>query len=241
MTDNKIFLYNDKIGSVELLQKLGTDMTPVAAARVSFGKDMKEDSVLSDKDLKLLRYLIEHEHTSPFEHVLLRFRFVVPLFVARQHHRYRTWKFSEQSRRFTSENIQFYCPDAFRRQDDKNKQGSIVESFNPDFDDDPQADYRHYTKADRLVKEHCEDSMILYQKLIKAGVSREQARMILPQNMYTSYWGTIDLHNLFHFIEQRIRPEAQWEIQQVAKALLTLTETSYLECSKLFKEIKLKC
>ena len=100
----KIYLYNDKIGSVEYVEHMGSDLTIVNAARVSFGKQKEE---IDGKDKKLIKYLIKHRHTSTLEHNLVTFRFCVPLFIRSQHHRHRTWSYNEISRRYTDENLQF--------------------------------------------------------------------------------------------------------------------------------------
>jgi thymidylate synthase (FAD) len=92
----KIDLYGDGIGSVDLVDHMGTDLTIVNSARVSFGKHKEK---IDEKDEKLINYLVEHRHTSTFEHNLITFRFTVPLFVRSQHHRHRTWSYNEISRR----------------------------------------------------------------------------------------------------------------------------------------------
>ena len=104
---NLIELYDDKIGKVEYVQHMGDDLTIVNAARVSFGKEKKE---LDGRDKKLIKYLINHRHTSTLEHNVVTFRFTVPLFVRAQHHRHRTWSYNEISRRYTEINLNFYEP-----------------------------------------------------------------------------------------------------------------------------------
>ncbi len=98
MIDKKINLYDDKIGHISLVQCMGTDLTIVNAARVSFGVEKLE---LDDRDKKLIKYLIKHKHTSTLEHNFITFRFKVPLFIRSQHHRHRTWSYNEISRRYT--------------------------------------------------------------------------------------------------------------------------------------------
>ena len=114
----KIYLYDDQIGSVEYVQHMGDDLTIVNAARVSFGKEKKE---IDGKDKRLIKYLIRHRHTSTLEHNVVTFRFCVPLFVRSQHHRHRTWSYNEISRRYTDENLQFYEPKLFRTQHKSNR------------------------------------------------------------------------------------------------------------------------
>ena len=121
-----IELYGDGIGKVEYVAHMGTDLTIVNSARVSFGKHKEE---LDEKDRKLIRYLVDHKHTSTFEHNVATFRFVVPLFVRSQHHRHRTWSYNEISRRYTEENLQFYEPQQFRTQHNSNRQASNVDEL----------------------------------------------------------------------------------------------------------------
>ena len=121
-----IELYGDGIGKVEYVAHMGTDLTIVNSARVSFGKHKEE---LDEKDRKLIHYLVDHKHTSTFEHNVATFRFVVPLFVRSQHHRHRTWSYNEISRRYTEENLQFYEPQQFRTQHNSNRQASNVDEL----------------------------------------------------------------------------------------------------------------
>ncbi len=221
----QIDLFGDGIGSVEYVSHNGDDVMFVNAARVSFGAHKEK---IDDKDIKLIRYLINHNHTSPFEHCSITFRFVVPLFIRSQHHRHRTWSYNEISRRYTSVDMQFYEPESFRTQHKSNRQASNDELINPDMNDCanrplPVPPYL----ASEAVRNHNTRSMGLYNQLIDKGVCREQARGVLPQNLYTQYYGTVDVHNLLKFIDLRSHEGAQWEIQQVAKACLTIAENYF--------------
>ena len=218
----KIDLYGDEIGSVDLVQHVGSDLTVVNSARVSFGK---EKDVIDDDDKKLIRYLIKHRHTSTLEHNLATFRFTVPLFVRSQHHRHRTWSYNEISRRYTSENLRFYEPKGFRTQHKSNRQASNAESLS-----DPIVVYckipdGESSTASNLVRLHNDRSVRLYEALLKSGVCREQARGVLPQNLYTEYYGTANLNNLLKFIDLRTHKGAQAEIQSVALAVLKICES----------------
>ncbi len=210
-----IHVYRDGIGRVDLVDHMGTDLTIVNSARVSFGKHKE---TIDEKDEKLVNYLVKHRHTSTFEHNVVTLRFVVPLFVRSQHHRHRTWSYNEISRRYTDVNIQFYEPSEFRTQHKSNRQAS-----NPDETADPIL-YAPVQKVSEAVRAHHEDSMHLFDKMIEAGVCREQARGVLPQNMYTEYYGTVNLNNLLKFIDLRTHEGAQWEIQKVAEACLEIAE-----------------
>ena len=129
VTNRSIDVYGDGIGRVDLVQHMGTDLTIVNSARVSFGKHKEK---LDEKDERLINYLVKHKHTSTFEHNVVTLRFVVPLFVRSQHHRHRTWSYNEISRRYTDINIQFYEPTEFRTQHKSNRQASNdEEQINP--------------------------------------------------------------------------------------------------------------
>ena len=106
----KISLFNDDIGSVEYITHMGNDLTIVNAARVSFGAEKEQ---LDEKDIKLINYLMQHNHTSPFEHCSITMRFTVPLFIRSQHHRHRTWAYNEISRRYTSVDVNFISSSSF--------------------------------------------------------------------------------------------------------------------------------
>ena len=128
MLTSKIELYGDEIGKVEYVEHMGSDLSIVNSARVSFGK---HKDALDAKDKKLIKYLIKHRHTSTLEHCLVTFRFKVPLFIRSQHHRHRTWSYNEISRRYTEENLQFYEPRTFRTQHKSNRQASNVDELDP--------------------------------------------------------------------------------------------------------------
>lgn len=195
----------DNIGYVELYDKMGSDLTVVNAARVSFGKRQSEINV--ERDSKLISYMLRNEHTSPFEHVVFTFVVNCPLYVGRQWERHRTWSFNETSRRYTSENIDFFFPKELRKQAKENKQASLHEIV----------ENNEYLVE--KIKKHAQADLDLYYELIENGVCREQARGVLPQEMYMEFFGTIDLHNLFKFLHLRDSLHAQYEIQLYAQAI----------------------
>jgi thymidylate synthase (FAD) len=233
----KIEIYNDGVGSVEYVQHMGSDLTIVNSARVSFGVHKHE---LDEKDKKLINYLIKHKHTSTLEHNHITFRFKVPLFIRSQHHRHRTWSYNEISRRYTDINIEFYEPKSFRTQHKSNRQASNAEELlDPEISTYWQADVlKGSKKASDIVKWHNERSLELFNDLIEAGVCREQARGVLPQNLYTEYYGSVNLSNLLKFIELRTHDGAQWEIQQVAKACLEIAKDLYPVTVSAYQKIK---
>jgi thymidylate synthase (FAD) len=204
-------------GFVELVDAMGSDLTVVNSARVSFGKRKK---ALSDGDVKLIRYLAEHKHWSPFRHVQLQFHCKVPEFVARQWYKHvvgiayseapvvdHAW--NEISLRYVdASDFNFYTPEGFRQQSENNKQASTDELV-----DDPGDQLRDAYLA------HCNQALSLYQTMIAAGVAREQARGVLPLNIYTEFYWTISLQALANFVHLRKHPGAQYEIRLFADAL----------------------
>ena len=225
-----IYLYNDEIGRVDYVGHMGDDLTVVNSARVSFGK---QKEALDEKDKKLIRYLIKHRHTSTLEHNTVTFRFVVPLFVRSQHHRHRTWSYNEISRRYTDFDIKFYTPNKFRTQHKSNRQAS-----NEDELIDPVMNWGSTWTASEMFKEQVIFAHNLYKDLMLNGVCREQARAILPQTMYTEYYGTCNLSNLLKFIDLRSHEGAQWEIQKVAEACLEIATDLYPETVGAYRKIK---
>ena len=232
MEDTKKFLYSDLIGSIELLNTMGTDKCIVDSARVSFNKDTPATKNLTDKDIKLIKYLAEHKHTSPFEHCSMTFRIKAPLFVARQHMRHRTWSFNEVSRRYTSSGIEFYLPDTFRKQHEKNRQASTAENINPVLKTVKGTTQVYTSTANDLVRLSARKCLDLYQDLLKSGVCREQARMVLPQSMYTEYWCTANLLNIIKFLKLRLPEESQWEIRRLAEEMSLFVRDTFPEAYK---------
>lgn len=204
-------------GFVELVDSMGTDLTVVNSARVSFGKRKKE---LSDGDKKLIRYLAEHKHWSPFRHVQLQFHCKVPEFVARQWYKHvvgiaysempvvdHAW--NEISLRYVdASEFDFYTPQGFRKQSEDNKQASTDELV-ADPDGQLMAEYHN----------QCKKALDLYHRMLEHGVAREQARGVLPLNIYTEFYWTASLQALVNFIHLRQHPGAQFEIRLYADAL----------------------
>ena len=224
-------LYGDGIGEVRLISHMGTDKSIVDSARVSFKSDNHKKTTLSDKDKKLIKYLADNKHTSPFEHCTVTFRVVVPLFVARQHMRHRTWSYNEVSRRYTEKDIKLYQPSTFRRQAEVNRQASVAdESVTDPVISTIKGEYQTWeTKASSALQIHNRDSLRLYNGMLDAGVSREEARMVLPQSMYTEYWCTANLLNILKFLKLRLASDAQLEIQEMAQGMATITKELYPE------------
>lgn len=195
---------NDGLSRLELVDSMGCDDSIVRAARVSYSGD---DTTGKDpeRDRKLLRYLLDNGHTSPLEHTAVTFHVKCPLFVRSQWHRHRMASYNEVSRRYTSEEIEFYFPPLLRAQDTKNKQGSLESIKN--------------LELTSLLHDQTKMAYDAYQMLIDAGVGREQARMVLPQNLYTRFYYTANLHSILHFYRLRADEHAQWEIRVYAEAI----------------------
>ena len=225
----KMPLYEDSKGFVELVDAVGSDLSVVNSARVSFGKHKTE---LDDKDKKLIKYLIKHKHTSTLEHCFVTFRVKAPLFVRSQHHRHRTWSYNEISRRYTDFDIQFYEPLTFRTQHKSNRQASntsdLIDPVLPQWE----------TSAAVAMRHHHQASLQLFEELIEAGVCREQARGVLPQNMYTEYYASANLNNILKFIDLRTHEGAQWEIQEMAKGMLEIITKLYPETVGAYREVR---
>jgi thymidylate synthase (FAD) len=190
---------------VEYIQHCGSELIVVNAARVSFGGESKE---VTDKDKKLIKYLADHKHMSPFEHLTLTVRISVPLYIRSQIMRHRTFAYNEISRRYTNKDLEFYIPDVYRQQHQSNKQASYGalgdvenEALKVEVED-------FYLKA-----------LKLYNDMLIMGVCREQSRGVLPQDLMTDFYMTGNLRNWSHFVDLRIHEGAQLEVQIVANSI----------------------
>ncbi len=200
-------VYNDGISDVRLINMMGTDRTAVESARVSFSSDDFlgfQDEPLDEKDEKLLSFLIKSGHTSVHEHSVLTFRITCPLYISKQIMRHRTFSYNEISRRYTSKDMEFFVPHHFRRQAEKNLQCSTQEGV---------ADH---LQAVALYEDAIKQAKKVYDQLLKLGVCREQARGVLPNCMYTSFYMTGNLNNWFKFLKLRLDAHAQEEVRVVA-------------------------
>lgn len=200
------------VGFVRLVDSMGDDSAVVRAARVSYDAGTKTP----EQDAKLIHYLMRNRHTSPFEQVILVFHIKLPLFIFAQLVRHRTARLNAQSARYTVMQDEFYLPspDAVRGQGAGNKQvgdGKLSEEVS--------------RIASNVMSTVSHRAYAAYLDLIDMGVCREQARMILPQNLYTQCFWQMDLHNLLKFIELRDHPHAQLEIQEYARAFLAIAES----------------
>lgn len=183
---------------VILVDVMGDESSIVQAARVSYGEGTK--TVMEDRGL--IRYLMRHWHTTPFEMVEFKFRVKCPIFVARQLMRHRTASINEYSARYSVVKDEYWIPDRFRTQSTTNHQGSGETFYDQELVD--------------AYKISCDIALHTYKHLLDKGVSRELARCVLPQSIFTEFYWKIDLHNLLHFLRLRMDSHAQPEIQELA-------------------------
>jgi len=196
-------------GFIRVVDYMGSDSAIVQAARVSYGKGTKQIS----QDEALIKYLMRHHHTTPFEMCEIKFHVKLPIFVARQWIRHRTANVNEYSARYSILDNEFYIPkpEQVAKQSDNNKQGS-GEAFDS-----------HTSKE--IIDSLTNDSNLVYshyEKFIEHGLAREIARTNLMLNYYTQFYWKIDLHNLLHFLKLRADKHAQYEIRVYAEVMLDI-------------------
>lgn len=184
---------------VTYINHMGTDLSVVNAARVSFGKQQKTFNV--EKDTRLIRYLAKHKHTSPFGHAFASFHVKAPVFVARQLVKHKFLRWNEISRRYVDNEPEFYVPDEWRGRSEDKKQGSdgVIEDIDP-------------RVADYMVVGAKQD----YNYLLSKGVCPEQARMVLPQSMMTEWFWSGSLDAFADMCRLRNAPDTQAESREVA-------------------------
>ena len=199
-------------GFVRLVDYMGSDARIVQTARVSYGegtKTLREDAGLID-------YLLRHEHSSPFEHVIFEFHAKMPIFVARQWIRHRTARLNEISGRYSVIKDEFYIPEAssINFQSKDNKQGRAI--------DDVPAELKE--KVISLLAEDQQNVYKNYEEMIDDDIARELARINLPLSTYTEWYWQMDLKNMFHFLKLRMDHHAQWEIQEYGRAMAKIVK-----------------
>lgn len=220
-------------GYVRLIDWLGSDLSIARAARVSHSADWRAGKD-AGSDERLIRYLMRNGHTSPFEAVVLTFEVKAPIFVIRQWHRHRTQSYNEVSARYTELPDEFYVPvpEDIGVPHPTNKQARIVGDELTDEQRDAAA-----TSAS-IIRGACTGAFEVYHALLARGVPRELARGVLPVNTYSRMFTTVNLHNLFRFLRERLSPGAQLEIRRYAEALLTITEQVAPVAVAAFREIQ---
>ena len=211
-------------GSVELLEAFGNDLTVVNAARVSFAKETAE---FTAKDEKLIAYLVNHNHISPFFHPQIRFRLKMPIFVAREWFRHTVgFARNEVSRRYVDDEPEIFIPTELREKDSNKKQGSKDQSI--ENNEEMVHEIRNYTQR----------SLELYNRLLENKVAPEVARGILPQNMYTEFIETASLYGYMRLCALRLDPQAQKEIREYATEISKQIESHFPASWKAFNNQK---
>jgi thymidylate synthase (FAD) len=190
-------------GFVRYIEHMGSDLAIVEAARVSYMSPSKGE----EADKKLLFYLFKHKHTSPFEMAKIKFNIRMPIFVMRQYIRHRMQNVNEFSARYKELPEEFFVPEVWRKQDTKNKQGSVQ---------DAELDQGELST---ITQNFYQEAFFIYQQLLKKGVAREQAHIVLPVGIYTEFYTCWDLNNLLKYFALRDDPHAQGEHQDYAKAM----------------------
>lgn len=216
-------------GSIELIEIMGNEQSIVDAARVSIeGENVKPVST----NIGLLRYLLRHKHTSPFEMVEFKFRVKCPIFVARQWMRHRTWSFNEVSARYSELPEETWEPELvannfdWRVQSKDNKQCSEYGEF-------------WNTQIDNAYLNTTNDCWSWYKDRLSEGYAREQARAVLPVATYTTFIAKVDLHNLLHFLKLRLHPHAQKEIRDYAKIISDWVKEQFPNVWQAFSDYEL--
>lgn len=219
-------------GFIEVVDKLGSDLTVVNSARVSFGK---RKTIFDDSDRKLVKFLAKHKHWSPFRHLVVQFHIKAPEFVMRQWYKHvvgiettssyatKDHAWNEISGRYVPV-TDYYSPSNWRRQSENNKQAS-------------EGSIEEQGEADKIFNDVMKSITDHYEKLLSLGVAKEQARLILPLNQYTEVYWTASFQAIMNFIELRDEATAQWEIRQYAIALKNLMLEIYPETVKIWFEV----
>lgn len=220
---NPLFADLGVLGYMELVDVMGDDLSIVNAARVSYNS---ESDTLTDRDKKLIKFLAKHKHWTPFEQNSLKFRVKCPIYIARQWMKHRCWVFNEISARYTVFTNTIYQPSEFREQALQNKQAS-VEGVSID-----------QAKAAEIYDRAAQATLNAYNELLSLGVCREQARGVLPVGSHTEFITTVNLRNYMHWYMLRAPKEAQWEIQQYAKASLELVKHKFPVAVECFQELR---
>ena len=220
-------------GYIEIVDSLGDDLTPVNAARVSFGGRSEE---FTNKDKRLSKFLIKHKHFSPFRHQHAMMIIKAPEFVMRQWYKHivgiettsssstKDHAWNEISGRYV-EVEDFYYPEIWRKQSEDNKQAS-----------DGQLDELQQKRMALCYSDYMKSVEHTYDKMISAGMAKEQARIVLPLSQYTKVWWTASFQSIMNFIELRDEPTSQWEIQEYAIALKTIMLDVFPETTELWGE-----
>ena len=221
-------------GYIEVVDKLGDDLTPVNAARVSFGG---RSDKFTEKDKRLSKFLIKHKHFSPFRHQHIQIIIKAPEFVMRQWYKHvvgiettsssvtKDHAWNEISGRYIPVQ-EYYYPEVWRKQSDDNKQAS-----------EGELDDLQQKRMALVYKTFMNQVEMAYETMVNSGMAKEQARIVLPLSQYTLVYWTASFQSVMNFIELRDEPTAQWEIQQYAKVLKEIMLETFPETTKLWSEV----
>ena len=221
-------------GYIEVVDKLGDDLTPVNAARVSFGS---KSETFEEKDRRLSKFLIKHKHFSPFRHQHVMMILKAPEFVMRQWYKHvvgiettsssvtKDHAWNEISGRYIPVQ-EYYYPEVWRKQSDDNKQAS-----------EGELDDLQQKRMALVYKTFMNQVEMAYETMVNSGMAKEQARIVLPLSQYTLVYWTASFQSVMNFIELRDEPTAQWEIQQYAKVLKEIMLETFPETTKLWSEV----
>ena len=221
-------------GYIEVVDTLGDDLTPVNAARVSFGGRSEE---FTNKDKRLSKFLIKHKHFSPFSHQHIQIIIKAPEFVMRQWYKHvvgiettsssvtKDHAWNEISGRYIPVQ-EYYYPEVWRKQSDDNKQAS-----------EGELDDLQQKRMALVYKTFMNQVEMAYETMVNSGMAKEQARIVLPLSQYTLVYWTASFQSVMNFIELRDEPTAQWEIQQYAKVLKEIMLETFPETTKLWSEV----
>jgi thymidylate synthase (FAD) len=216
-------------GFVRLVDSMGNDLSVVRAARVSYDAAWRagEDT---GSDRRLIHYLMQNQHTTPFEAVTFTFEVYAPIFVFRQWHRHRTQSLNELSARYRELPDNFYLPqpEQVGVQATQNKQGRDTSDLTPELLEQRQMQIER-------VRTHLQQSFTLYHELIEEGWPKELARIVVPVSTYSHMFTTMNLLNLFKFLNLRLHPHAQYEIRVYAEAMAKLIESVVPVCVEAWK------
>lgn len=199
-------------GFVRLVDVMGSDLSVVNAARISFASQSEE---FGERDEKLLNYLWSHKHTSPFRHATVQLHIKAPIFVFRQWQKHQVGcAWNEISGRYVEFDAEFYSPSLWRKQHKSNKQGS-------------EGKVERQTAATFVYNQTLKTCLKSYNELLSMGVCKEQARLALPASLYTECYWTASLQALMHFLSLREDAHSQKEIQEYARAVRVLCEKHF--------------
>lgn len=212
-------------GFIRLIDHMGSDLSIVRNARVSYDADWQAGDN-EGSDSRLINYLYNNGHNTPFESVVFTFEIKAPIFVFRQWHRHRTQSYNELSARYKELPEEFYIPELEKitTQSTDNKQMRTDEQS-------PWAPYIQET-----IKLSNTESFKHYKEMLGKGCPRELARSVLPVGTYSHMFATVNLHNLFNFLRERLHPHAQYEIRVYAEAMLKMIEPVVPVATKAFKD-----